>query len=258
MIPKVIHYCWFGHKPILAEAKKCINSWKRFFPDYEIKEWNESNFDIHIAPFVYEAYKLKKWAFVSDYARLWIMYHYGGLYFDTDVEVIKDMSPIIKNGPFMGCELEYDVPGMLINLGLGCGAYPKMNVYRDLLDFYNKSHIIKKSGIVRLVTIVKIATDYFKSKGVLQCLDIVKAEGVTIYPTEYFCPMNYGTRKMTITEKTYTIHHYSATWLKFHWLETIEEPFWDFLGHKNHQILWRIRNMMIRYSYKFGYCCLCS
>jgi len=104
MIPKVIHYCWFGRNSLPPLAVKCLESWKRFFPDYEIKEWNEDNFDVNIISYTAEAYRVKKYAFVSDYARFWILYHYGGLYFDTDVEVIKSMDDIIAKGSFMGCE----------------------------------------------------------------------------------------------------------------------------------------------------------
>ena len=106
MIPKVIHYCWFGRNPLPESAVKCINSWRKHFPDYEIKEWNEDNFDVNIIPYTKEAYEAKKYAFVSDYARMWILYHFGGLYFDTDVEVIKPMDDIVKRGPFMGIEVE--------------------------------------------------------------------------------------------------------------------------------------------------------
>ena len=106
MIPKVVHYCWFGGNQLPDDAKKCIESWRKFFPEYEIKEWNECNFDVNCCDYVKEAYAAKKWAFVSDYARFWILYHEGGLYFDTDVEVIKDMSDIIAKGAFMGCETD--------------------------------------------------------------------------------------------------------------------------------------------------------
>lgn len=102
MIPKVIHYCWFGGNPLPKSAQKCIALWRKYLPDYEIKEWNENNFDVNIIPYTAEAYKAKKYAFVSDYARFWILYKYGGLYFDTDVEVIKNMDDIISKGPFMG------------------------------------------------------------------------------------------------------------------------------------------------------------
>ena len=104
MIPKTIHYCWFGGNPLPEMAIKCIESWKKFLPDYEIKQWDESNFDVNMIPYAAEAYKAKKYAFVSDFARFWILYNYGGLYFDTDVEVIKPMDNIIAKGPFMVCE----------------------------------------------------------------------------------------------------------------------------------------------------------
>lgn len=104
MIPKIIHYCWFGGNPLPEDAKKCIASWKKYLPDYEIKEWNESNFDVNCCPYVKEAYEAKKYAFVSDYARFHVLYREGGLYFDTDVEVIKNMDYIIAAGNFMGFE----------------------------------------------------------------------------------------------------------------------------------------------------------
>ena len=104
MIPKIIHYCWFGGNPLPELAMKCIESWRTYFPDYEIKEWNEDNFDVNIIPYTKEAYENKKYAFVSDYARFWILYNHGGIYFDTDVEVIKKMDDIIEKGSFMGCE----------------------------------------------------------------------------------------------------------------------------------------------------------
>lgn len=108
MIPKIIHYCWFGRGPLPELAQKCIASWKKYLPDYEIKEWNEDNFDVNIIPYTAEAYQAKKYAFVSDYARFWIMYHYGGIYFDTDVEVIRPMDDIVANGNFMGFEVDPD------------------------------------------------------------------------------------------------------------------------------------------------------
>lgn len=95
MIPKIIHYCWFGGKEKPESAQKCIRSWKKFFPDYEIKEWNESNFDVNMIPYTKAAYEAKKYAFVSDFARFWVLYHYGGVYFDTDVEVIRNMDDLL-------------------------------------------------------------------------------------------------------------------------------------------------------------------
>ena len=102
MIPHVIHYCWFGGKPLPKLAVDCIASWRKYLPGYEIKEWNESNFDVNIIPYTSEAYAARKYAFVSDYARFWILYHYGGVYFDTDVEVIQPLAPLLEKGAFMG------------------------------------------------------------------------------------------------------------------------------------------------------------
>ena len=123
MIPKVIHYCWFGRNPLPKSALKCIDSWRKFFPDYEIKEWNEDNFDVNIIKYTQDAYNAKKYAFVSDYARIWILYNYGGVYFDTDVEVISPMTDIIEKGPFMGFEINNSTENKIaVNPGLGIGS----------------------------------------------------------------------------------------------------------------------------------------
>ena len=132
-IPKIIHYCWFGGKELPESAKKCIDSWKRFFPDYKIKEWNESNFDINYCDYTKEAYEAKKWAFVSDVARFKILYENGGFYFDTDVEVIKSFDDIISNGAFMGFENDKKC---LVNPGLGLGVEAGNQFYKEMLDLY--------------------------------------------------------------------------------------------------------------------------
>ena len=124
MTPQIIHYCWFGRNPLPDLALKCIASWRKYLPDYEIKEWNEDNFDVNIIPYTAEAYKAKKYAFVSDYARFYILYKYGGLYFDTDVEVIRPISDILNNGAFMGCECDGMSKSSPITVapGLGLGV----------------------------------------------------------------------------------------------------------------------------------------
>ena len=131
MIPKIIHYCWFGRNPLPDSAKKCIESWRKFFPEYEIKEWNEDNFDVHLIPYVEEAYNAKKYAFVSDYARFWILYFYGGVYFDTDVEVIRPMDDILAKGGFMGVQHDY-----FLNPGLGMASVAYHQIYKFILYYY--------------------------------------------------------------------------------------------------------------------------
>lgn len=205
MIPKVIHYCWFGGNPLPADAKKCIESWRKFFPEYEIKEWNEHNFDVNCCDYVKEAYAAKKWAFVSDYARFWILYHEGGLYFDTDVEVIKDMSNIIAQGAFMGCETDDKC-----NPGLGLGANPGLGLYKEILDYYEKIHFLIEGNTTE--TVVTHTSKILKSHGWVGNGEIEQIEGVTIYPPEYFCPMDYKTGKLNITPNTQSIHWYTASW----------------------------------------------
>lgn len=209
MIPKIIHYCWFGGNPLPPLAKKCIASWKKFFPDYEIKEWNESNFDINIIPYTKEAYEAKKYAFVSDYARFWILYHHGGLYFDTDVEVIKNMDNIIAKGPFMGRE-EIIRPG--VNPGLGLGVNPGLGLYKEIIEKYSTLHFINQDGSLNQTTIVTYTTELLCNHGLKTINTIQNIAGISIYPKEYFCPKDYRTGKLTITDNSVSIHHYTESW----------------------------------------------
>lgn len=214
MIPKVIHYCWFGQKPLPKSALSCINSWKLFFPDYQIKEWNENNFDLSSVPYVSEAYNAKKYAFVSDYVRFWIMYNYGGVYFDVDVQIIKSMDDIIAKGPFMGCENDGgDNNRISVNPGLGIGANPCLKVFKEILDKYSNLHFINSDGSYNQTTIVAYTTDILLSYKLKNISEIQQCAGIYIYPKEYFCPLNYETRIMNITANTRSIHLYSASWV---------------------------------------------
>lgn len=225
MIPKVIHYCWFGGKPLPDLAKKCITSWKKYFPGYEIREWNENNFDLNCCNYVKEAYTAKKWAFVSDYARFWILYNYGGLYFDTDVEVIKSFDDILAEGGFMGQEAGVSSgvsptsneggsweSATVANPGLGIAVAPGLRLYKEFLDFYNKIHFIK-DGVIDTTTICVYVTNILKKYGYDNYKEeIQKVAGIIIYPPEYFCPQNCVTGEIKITENTHSIHHYAASW----------------------------------------------
>ena len=223
-IPKIIHYCWFGHNPLPEDAKRCIESWKKYCPDFEIKEWNEDNFDINICDYVKEAYDSKKWAFVSDYARFWILYTFGGLYFDTDVEMIKSFEKIIQLGSFMGCEAPNPCSnfkrknidsrfGLAANPGLGLAAAPGLGIYKEILDKYSRRHFFKENGGIDETTVVAQTTSVLLEHGWIPGYQIQNIEGITIYPPEYFCPLNYYTGELEITSNTYSIHHYSATWV---------------------------------------------
>ena len=214
MIPKVIHYCWFGKKPLPTLAKKCIASWEKFLPDYEIKEWNEENFDVNIIPYTKEAYEAKKYAFVSDFARFWILYKYGGLYFDTDVEIIKPIYHIINNGPFMGCEKATDGNFKFPSVapGLGLGVNPGLGLYKEILDYYETLHFKNTDGTLNLKTVVEYTTKILMKNGFKNNNSIQKVKGITIYPPDYFNPKSYYTGKITITHNTVSIHHFSDSW----------------------------------------------
>ena len=153
MIPKKIHYCWFGRNPLPESALKCIASWRKFFPDYEIIEWNEDNFDVISIPYTAQAYEVKKYAFVSDYARFKILYEQGGLYFDTDVEVIRPMDDIIVRGPFMGFEVNPNPqrPYGAVGAGLGIAAEKGMTLYKSILPFDDATGRLNKTDNTRTI-----------------------------------------------------------------------------------------------------------
>jgi len=220
MIPKIIHYCWFGHNPLPELALKCIASWKKYFPDYEIKEWNESNYDVHKIPYIDEAYKAKKYAFVSDYARFDILYKYGGIYFDTDVEVIKSFESIIKNGGFMGFDITKNACvevaaglGIGANAGLGIGANAGLGIIYEILEFYATLNFINSDGSYNTKTVVEYVTKILKKYGLKNENSIQHIDNLTIYPTEYFSPKNFWTGVIKITENTHSIHHYDSSWM---------------------------------------------
>lgn len=217
MVEKKIHYCWFGKNPLPENAKKCIASWKKFFPDYEIIEWNESNCDFESCSYVKEAYKLKKWAFVSDYIRFKVLYEYGGLYFDTDVEVIKSFLPILKQGNFMGCEATADdykkVYPVKVASGLGMGTSKYNKLIKTILEDIEKDSFIYPNGSINKKTIVDRVTEILKKEGLKNINKVQKVNDFFIYTPEYFCPLNFDTQNLNITNNTYSIHWYDGSWL---------------------------------------------
>lgn len=215
-IPKTIHYCWFGRNPLPKSAQKCIASWRKFLPDYEIREWNEDNFDVNIIPYTREAYEAKKYAFVSDYARFWILYHHGGLYFDTDVEVIRPMDDIIARGPFMGCEIDGDATGACksaVNPGLGLASMSGLSLYKEFLDGYAGVRFLLPDGRINPFSMIPMITKLLLEKGYQAGAGIQTVAGVTVYPQEYFNPLDDATGKLRLTSNTRSIHWFSKTWM---------------------------------------------
>lgn len=208
MIPKKIHYCWFGGKPIPEKDQKCIASWKKYCPDYEIIKWDESNYDITKNRYMKEAYEAKKWGFVPDYARLDILYNEGGIYLDTDVELIKGLDDLLDNKGYMGFEDKER-----INPGLGIGAEKHNPTIKKIMDdIYEDRRFKKADGSLDITPSPKMNTDELVSMG-LVINDKKQTVGeLTIFPTEYFCPKSYETNEINITENTYSIHWFNASW----------------------------------------------
>ena len=211
MIPKTIHYCWFGRGELTPLAKKCIASWRQFFPDYEIKEWNEDNFDVNIISYTADAYEAGKYAFVSDYARFWVLYHFGGVYFDTDVEVIRPIDSVLEKGPFMGFEQLYPHPS--VAPGLGLAAEPGMSLHKAILDRFELMPFLTENGSLNPYTMIPMVTDLLKERGLVGDGTIEQVAGVIIYPPDWFNPFDDATGILRKTENTRTIHWYAKSWL---------------------------------------------
>jgi len=205
---KKIHYCWFGGKKLPNDVKKCIKTWKKWLPDYEIKEWNETNFDINSNPFVKEAYENKKWAFVSDYVRIYALYNEGGLYLDTDVKILKDISHILDKEMFLGLEDSGYVGTAVI------GVKEKNNKYiKEILDYYGTLkhfNINIMYNYANPVIITKILNNYKyeKDEKGIRIYD----KNVYIYPRDYFFPLNYNYSEKEYTDNTCMVHLFNATW----------------------------------------------
>lgn len=208
-IPKIIHYCWFGGKEKPQIVKKCIESWNKHLPDYEIIEWNELSFDINSGnKFVKEAYKAKKFAFVSDYVRIYALYHYGGIYFDTDVEIYKSFNDLLHHESFWGFEQGNYIATSTIGVTKG------NKIIQLFLDKYNDMSFIKDDGSFDEITNVSIITKILVNKGLEMNGRYQELEDLgTFYPQTYFSPYDYINCKRNITENTYAMHYFYKSWL---------------------------------------------
>ena len=206
MIPRIIHYCWFGEKPLSELAQKCIESWKIYCPEYQIIRWDETNFNIDYCAYTKEAFDNKKWAFITDVVRLYVLYMYGGIYMDTDVEVIKSIDSILGYQCVSGFESETAVPTGLI-------ASEKANPFiKKLLDEYDEIHFIRDDGSLDMTTNVKRITKACVSAGLVLNNTMQTVNGFTILPKDYLCPKNCVTKELQITDNTMTIHHFDGSW----------------------------------------------
>ncbi len=206
LIPKRIHYVWFGRNPLPPLARKCIESWKKFCPDWEIIEWNEDNFQLSVNAYVREAYEARRWAFVSDYVRLYALVTQGGFYMDTDCELIKPIDRFRVHDAVAGFESKTQIQTAL----MGCReGFP---FFKALLADYDHRHFIKPNGSHDLTTNVKTITDICLKHGLVLNNTLQTIDGFTLYPSEYFCPKDWFTQKGEPTGNTCAIHHFDTSW----------------------------------------------
>lgn len=211
-IPKIIHYCWVGGNPKPQSVLYCIESWKRCCPDYEIREWNETNYDFTKNEYMRQAYEAKKWGFVPDYARLDIVYEHGGIYLDTDVEMVRSFDELLNNRGFFGFE-DTGEGTYFVACGLGFGAEKRNPLIKELRDYYDDVMFQNSDGSLNLLPAPKHNTPIFIKAGVQMNNRHQVLDGNVFYPSEYFCPKIFKTGKMTVTKKTFSIHHFSASWM---------------------------------------------
>lgn len=208
MIPKKIHYIWFGRGEKSELINKCIASWKKFCPDYEIIEWNEDNFDVNSNEFIKEAYNHKKWAFAADVTRLIIIYENGGIYLDTDVELLKSLDELLNEKAFMAFE-----DSNYVNTGLCFGAEKGNSIIKENIEKYNEIKFSSNNEYLKDITCPKITTNLLKKYGLKTKNELQVVKDVKIFPSEYFCPYSASTGITNVTNNTYSIHHYNASWL---------------------------------------------
>ena len=208
MIPKIIHYCWFGGKEMPGEYTGYIETWKKQCPDYEIVRWDESNYDVSKNLYLKTAYEQKQWSFLSDYVRLDVVYQQGGIYFDTDIELLKSMDCVLQHEAFFAFENVDD-----ITTGLGFGACKGNKTVRMLRDMYDHFPFKDTENGSPFIPCPILVTEGLTQMGFILDDTFQEIDGVAVYPSEYFNPMDIRTKRITLTDKTIAINHYAGSWL---------------------------------------------
>lgn len=246
MIPKIIHYCWLSNDPIPESLQECMASWKKYLPDYKIIHWNFDMFDKETSLWVKQAFENKKYAFAADYIRLYALYHYGGIYLDMDVEVIKSFNPFLALKTVM-CFESYPT-----------NTYPEMAAFgaekgsswiKECLDYYDSQEFINKKGEFNCTPLPKVIRKILYKKGykfnkvinINNALEINESKQLPLFSSDFFSPKSYKTNIINTTENTICIHHFAGTWKYKHNYELLEEKFWNFFNCRNLNLLNKIK-----------------
>ena len=236
-VPKVIHYCWFGHGELPETAQKSIETWKAYAPEFEIKRWDESNIDIGECEFAREAYSAKKWAFVSDFVRFKVLYEHGGIYMDVGSELIRDLSPLLKFAPFSAIESSTKT----VSTGLVACCEAASPVVGEVLAKYRSLHFVDTPEFLRSHTVNEIFTSVFEKSGYARVDEMQRVLSWTLLPCEYFDPP-LGFKGHRITQNTFSVHRGSASWAepKYQFKKVIERKISPFVGRRLAQIVGRV------------------
>lgn len=240
MIPKIIHYCWLSDNPYPKDIQSYIDGWKRVLPEYEFMLWNFNRFDITSSIWVREAFEAKKYAFAADYIRLFAIYNYGGIYLDTDVEVLKSFNDFL-NLNTMIC-FESDEDGLEVAI---FGAKKGSKWVKQCLNYYDNRHFIRESGNMDMIVLPLIIKNIIENNNVIIKVDsidnaanLTMINHIPVFPSEYFSPKSYNTGRINITQKTHAIHHFNGSWKP--WFIRYENKFWEYFGMNNRRYLKRI------------------
>ena len=215
MIPKIIHYCWLSGTPLPDDIKTYIEGWKKLMPDYKLIEWNRSRFDINSAPFVKQACEIQKWAFAADYIRVYALYNYGGIYLDSDVEVLKKFDDFLQLTMMLGYE-NTNINSLEVAVWGSEKGHPLL---KDILDELDKRQFVKADGSLDTKPLPIVVRDLIKNKG-YKCIDVKDicdcnkyCNEIPLFPYYYFSPKSHATNQTMMTDKSYCIHHFKASWL---------------------------------------------
>lgn len=243
MIPKIIHYCWLSEDPIPENLQKCMDSWKKYLPDYEFIHWNFDRFDKESSLWVKQAFENRKYAFAADYIRLYALYNYGGIYLDMDVEVLQSFNKFLELNTMISWQK--DIGGLEV---AAFGAEKGSKWIKSCLDYYINRPFIKENGKFDMKTLPRITEDELRSNkfklinvsSIQEAKSISSSNSIPVFPCEYFSPKSYKTFKIATTDNSVCIHHFAGTWVEIPRYEILETKFWKYFGLKNLNIIGKI------------------
>lgn len=252
MIPKIIHYCWLSNDPIPEKLQDYMTSWKKYLPDYEFMKWDFNRFPKGSCPWVSEAFDAKKYAFAADYIRIYALYKYGGIYLDMDVEVLKKFDDLLKYPYFLCSEHTEGGPEVA-----AFGAMEGAIWLKVWLDYYNGKHFVNEDGSLNTKPLPKIAIEQLTQNGyhfvtIKRPEDIAdnkNSKDICLLPSDYFSPKSYADGKIYLSNNTYCIHHFTASWKPIE--QRLELKFWNLLGLRPHRIMWHVDNLLDKIKNKF-------